>query len=348
MMARVLVLAMTLVQLAGCSALAASGVGDPSDVADPTVVARLWRAYSRISPSANAGNLLVTVVLARSDDGGLGWGDQQVLAVGRDLGGGLTEFNETPTLTWDGGAGVWVVIWDHRLASGGVVLAGEEWLGVKTTPGLGLGFGAEAKLVAGTTYDAGNSFAPGATQFALPPQLADCVQLQEPSGLTSSGGYFLSVDCVTAAGARRVELLERQHGPEALVWRGTLLGHDDILAFGQAYGGVYPQLKDFRVFTESNMLSLRGENWLLVSPVIFNPSPHNFGCVVFKIQDLATASLVRLSPLDSPWVFQYVSQVQDTGACTWAGVEETGGIQVSRFDSVSGSLTISPTRGYIQ
>lgn len=348
MMGRVLVVVMVLVQLVGCSALAASGVGDPSDVADPSTPARLWRVYSRISPSANAGNLLVTVVLARSDDGGLVWGDQAVLAVGRDLGGGLTEFNETPALVWDGGANAWVVIWDHRLASGGVVLAGEEWLGVKTSPGLSQSFGAEGKLVAGSAYDSGNSFSPGSTQFSLPSQLADCVQLQEPSGLTSLKGYFLSLDCVTASGARRVELLERQHGPEALVWRGTLLGHDDILAFGQAYGGVYPQLVDFRVFTESNLLTLRGENWLLVSPVVFNPSAHNYGCLVFKIQDLATASLVKLSPGDSPWVFQYVSPIQDSGACTWAGMEETGGIQVSRFDSASGNLTISPTRGYIQ
>lgn len=348
MMALAVAVVMTLASLSGCAAMAASGVGDPSDVVDPSIAARIWRAYSQIRPSANPGNLLVSLLLARSDDGGLVWGDQQVLATGRDLGGGLTEFNETPTLVWDGGARAWVVIWDHRLASGGVALAGEEWLGVKTTPALAQFFGAEGKLIAGSAYDSGNAFAPGATQFPLPSQLADCVQLQEPSGLTNPSGYFLSLDCVTASGARRVELLERMHGSESLVWRGTLLGHDDVLAFGKAYGGVYPQLVDFKVFTESNLLTLRGEDWLLVSPVVFNPQAHNFGCLVFKIQDLASASLVRLSPGDSPWVFQYVSQVQDSGACTWAGTEETGGIQVSRFDSVSGSLTISPTRGYIQ
>jgi hypothetical protein len=309
-------------------AWAASGAADPSDVNDPVAPWSIWRAYSRVAPSVNAGNLLVSTVIAASGDAGRGFSDVSTLNTAVDYPGGVTENHETPSLVNDDQG--WGVIWDHHLAMNGAPWPTYAWLGMKRTAYVWDGWGAEQKLIAGSSYDPYNSMNPGWPLFVLPSQMADCALLSEPGALAApGGGYYLSVDC-TAGWMRRTELLKINGG--TLTYLGTLLKASDAPLFAAVYGQAFRPLAQTKAFTETDLVQVGNSIYLLASPVVFDPTPHNQGCVVFIVTDIGTAQLYR-TPNGSPFASRYIAGLPNQGACTYASHEV--GVWASRFDPES-------------
>jgi hypothetical protein len=256
-------------------AWAASGAADPSDVNDPGSAWGVWRAYSRVAPSVNAGS------------------------------------------PWPQFA----------------------WLGVKRSTYPWIGWGAEQKLIAGSGYDPYNPMNPGWPLFTLPSQMADCELLSEPGALAASGGgYYLSVDC-TAGAVKRIELLKINSG--TLTYLGTLLKAADALLFAAVYGQAFPPLAQTKAFTEADLVQVGSSIYLLVSPVVFDPTPHNQGCAVFIVTDIGTARLYRAAN-GAPFALKYLAGLPNQGACTYASHEV--GVWASRFDPESApELTLMQT-----
>ena len=318
-------------------AWAASGAADPSDANDPGSAWGVWRAYSRVAPSVNAGNLLLSTVIAASGDAGQTFSDVATPNVAVDYPGGVTDNNETPSLVNDDQG--WALIWDHHLEMNGAPWPQFAWLGVKRSAYPWGGWGAEQKLIAGSGYDPYNSMNPGWPLFALPSQMADCELLSEPGALAApGGGYYLSVDC-TAGAVKRIELLKINSG--TLTYLGTLLKAADALLFAAVYGQAFPPLAQTKAFTEADLVQVGSSIYLLVSPVVFDPTPHNQGCALFLVTDIGTAQLYRAAN-GAPFALKYLAGLPDQGACTYASHEV--GVWASRFDPESApELTLMQT-----
>lgn len=165
------------------------------------------------------------------------------------------------------------------------------------------------------------------------PELSNCAAFTEPALFHERGATYLATYCVVYEnGARKpvkermVLLRERAQGYE---WVGTLLDGADAVRMGV----------DF--IEQADLARARdGSIVLLATPIFEKADPRHRGCVVYEVEDLGTASLVRDS---SGALLPRVHISADgnglgPGLCTYDVASETGVLLVmTKFD-----LTSSP------
>jgi hypothetical protein len=272
----------------------------------------LWMSYSTVNASVNDPVLLtVNTRLASSTDAGQSWTDAGVVPnVTQEFlvspGPPLPDYwaawrYEVSRLVYDphdtDGNRRWKLVWHRYLAAH---LPGEAearrlfehgWIGYATaaTPN---GPWTERKLFVGSAYDTANNATIGVPEYNLAtlfPGLSGCEVFTEPGLLgsaaatPSANNIYVSLHC---AGTTNKIVLLRCTGnfaPNNCTYLGDLLDASEANQFapvGESYSG----------FSASELVAAGGRNFLIVSPV---SGEYYRGCLVFEIQDLDSAALVR-------------------------------------------------------
>jgi hypothetical protein len=271
---------------------------------DPSVAAespsgRVWMAYSEASGwPHDPTTIVLSTRMAHSDDGGFTWGDDGAINLGADLPDSGSRppgvwVHETPRLLYDPWGTPeerWLLFW-HRYVklARGVQDFRRSWIGLRTAPHpLSLSYSSpERKLLAGRAYDRGDDGVIGPPEVRLPdlhPDLAHCDVPSEMGALATPDAIYLSVNCATrpAVLVRQV-LLRRPRATGRWEYVGTLSDAGDARAMG--YAG----------FSATELVQQDGRSYLFVTPE--NPSNFYRGCLVFEIESLDGARLVRRDSL---------------------------------------------------
>lgn len=151
----------------------------------------------------------------------------------------------------------------------------------------------ERKLFVGSGYDASNDVTIGPPEYdlsTLDAGLSDCQLFTEPGMLVKSAAVpsgsnvYVSLHC---AGTTHKIVLLRCTGsfaPNNCAYLGDLLTAAEAQQFA-------PLGETYVAFSASELVSAGGRDYLIVSPM--SPDDLYLGCLVFEIQDLDTAALIR-------------------------------------------------------
>ncbi len=161
------------------------------------------------------------------------------------------------------------------------------------------------------------------TQFA---ELPDCATFTEPALLEHGGATYLALNCIAISGstvnpsAFRMVLLKR----EGTAWSyvGVLFNADDARALGGTD------------LTQGNLAHTKSGGVVLIATLADDTkTPIHRGCYVFRVNDLATASIGRDATGAPDWSIHVQSPSDHLGAglCTYSAASETG-IVITRFD----------------
>ncbi len=288
-----------------------TGVG-PNGIFDPSITAdaggTLWMAHSEVRFSPVTNKLLnVRTRIASSDDGGANWADAGIVNnfiefTAPDPSGG-SDWNavwqqEVSRIEYDAGdadtSRRWKLLW-HRYVYAydpdtelTVPIHEHGWIGLKVAANpAGLAAASERKLFTGTWY---NSAINGASEFPLASTytaLSDCALFTEPGVLAVNDGVYVALFCAPDSNlpnaTGKIALLKCTHtAPKAFAacsYLGNLLVDDEAATHG-AYTG----------FSAPDLVQAGGKYYLIVTPT--NNDGYR-GCLVYEIENLATASLVR-------------------------------------------------------
>lgn len=318
------------------------GVFDPAPMSDGTT--SLWMSYSMVRPSPNLPAMnQVRTRIASSPDGGRSWTD-----LGIDPNGlGYDDF-QVP----DGSGGAmwatwryevsrllhdpddipnrrWKLLWHRVLAIGAGPVFQDGWVGLATAPSASGPWSAERKLFTGSAYNSTdmNAFI-GAPEFPLaalhPAQLGACPAFTEPGILARNDGIYVSLQCAPVG---KILLLRCDRAFSSCAYLGDLLAGSEAAQFslaGQSLNG----------FSASELVDVGGTAYLIVTG--YEPPPDTYrGCLVFRIADLATASLERSS--GAPVLVKRVagSSGSFNGACGYHAAASGSGVIYSEFGSAS-------------
>jgi hypothetical protein len=330
----------TAIEVAG--APAANGVFDASLTEDGA--GALWMSYSAVNVSPNDPLLpQVGTRLARSADQGRHWTDAGVapnspldVRVPDGQGGNTwaTWQYEVSRLLYDPYATDanqrWKLLWHRYLQAdlGGSAqrLFQHGWIGLATAPSASGPWSGERKLFAGAAYDPVNDATLGIPEYNLAAlyagagQLGACLAFTEPGMLATASGIYISLKCATGAATGKVILLRcgNAFAAGSCVYRGDLLADGEAQAFapsGESYDG----------FSASELVAAGGANYLFVTPTQ-SPGDQYRGCLVFAVQNLEAATLVRDAG-NRPLAVKRIGGASSFhGACGYAAGASASGI----------------------
>ncbi|MGD8571927.1 MAG: hypothetical protein PVH98_05660 [Gammaproteobacteria bacterium] len=335
----------------------ANGMFDPAPTVDGSY--NLWMSFSIVEPSSVDPVLShVNTRIASSTDGGLTWQDAVVapnttsdFQVPDGSGGtyNATWHYEVSRLFYDPYASDpnerWKILW-HRFL--GVDINGvytplfeHSWIGLSTAPAPGGPWSSERKLFVGTLYDTANDTTIGPPEFDLPALFPDnlelglCAAFTEPGVLVKSDGVYISMLC-GAGPAGKTVLLQCSHDLSSCDYLGDFLLNSEAAQFE------YPD-QDFEGFSASELFTINSTDYLMVTPN--NPTTDVYrGCLVFQIQDLASAQLVRQN--GNPVLIKRIDGELDTfrGACGYHEALTESGILLSQHTSAVPQFHIMATK----
>ena len=315
-----------------------NGIFDPAPMAD--TAGNLWMSHSSVQPSSNVPAMnRVRTRIASSPDHGNTWTD-----IGVDPNGIATADFQVPdgsggTLwaTWrfevsrllydpdDIPARRWKMLWHRVLAIPAGSLFQNGWVGLATAPAPGGPWSAERKLFTGTLYNATDMDAfIGAPEFPLAAQynaqLGGCIAFTEPGMLARSDGIYVSLQCATLG---KIILLRCDRAFSACDYRGDLLAAGEAAQFSQSG-------QSLNGFAASELVDVGGTPYLIVTG--YEPPPDTYrGCMVFRIADLAAASVERSG--GNPVLVKRVSGTAGSfnGACGYHAEASGSGIIYSEY-----------------
>lgn len=317
------------------------GVFDPAPTSDGT--ANLWMSYSMVRPSPNLASMnQVRTRIASSADSGRTWTD-----LGIDPNGlGYDDF-EVPNgsggrqwATWryevsrllhdpdDIPSRRWKVLWHRVLAIGSGPIFQDSWVGLSTAPAITGPWSPERKLFTGSAYNSADmdTFigAPEIPVATLSSALGGCEVPTEPGMLARAEGIYVSLQCAPAG---KIVLLRCDRAFSTCSHLGDFLAADEAAQFslsGQSLNG----------FSASELVEVGGAAYLIVTG--YEPPPDTYrGCLVFRVADLASASLERSG--GKPVLVKRVagSSGSFNGACGYHTAASGSGIIYSEYSSVS-------------
>ncbi|EPG75312.1 hypothetical protein LEP1GSC058_1942 [Leptospira fainei serovar Hurstbridge str. BUT 6] len=326
----------------------AYGIFDPSVVMDRQSN-KIYMSYSAVDPSYRwpvEHPHAISTRLAYSLDKGLTWNDSG-LAIneaedeeGQKL--SLKLFGRSPKpMTWNQEVSSlifdanaprserWKLFW-HRYP----LIDGERkfeygWIAFKQAESPEqLASAKEIKLFSGKYYDSAADQYLGTPQVQLNrihPELSDCVAFTEPSAFIKEKRLYLALSCADGNlpwNGRQI-LLNRQDGNWNYV--GILLDNrrdsDGLQIAGNSFTG----------FSAPELIAVRDKTYLAVTPTTNGENPAYHGCIVFEIEDLDSAKILRESKfLKISKVVPGNSELHN-GACSYLNVmSETGGFLLSQ------------------
>lgn len=322
-------LALLMTGLASARADTIAWAADATDFNDNQSSA-IWRAYSKVRFGRYANQFILETWASRSSNGGSTFSDVVKVNSSADQSNGITHVNETPSIAYvpANSARPWVLVWDDHYLQNGQVMAPIAWLGMRTAVSPAGPWSTESKLLAPAPYNPANPLNPGAPSFALPPQMQDCMYLQETAIYPADTGFFLSADCVSPNG-RRVEFLRVDMPTLALTYLGTLISPADVTAFAQRYGGNYPNAP-FAVTEGGLSRGADGLPYFLATPVTKDSQGHPkpSGCVVIPMADL-NSGLIARDESGAPLLQKTLGTQQGTGGCSYASNSIAGGVSMN-------------------
>jgi hypothetical protein len=277
-----------------------NGVFDPAPMSDGA--GNLWMSYSMVRPSSNLASMnQVRTRVASSPDKGVTWTDIGVdpnnqatadFEVPDGSGGRMwaTWRFEVSRLLYDPDDVVdrrWKMLWHRVLAIGAGPIFQDGWIGLATAPAPGGPWSAERKLFTGSAYNSADMDAfIGAPEFPLATlssaQLGGCAVPTESGMLARADGIYVSLQCAPAG---KIVLLRCDRAFSTCAYLGDLLAASEAAQFslaGQSLTG----------FSASELVEVGGTTYLIVTG--YEPPPDTYrGCLVFRVADLATASVER-------------------------------------------------------
>lgn len=306
------------------------GYGDPSLEADET--GRLWLAYSWLDTTVSPGTLVdftVRTHLARSDDGGRSFtfvraANEIERRAHWDDGtrSGIVE-HEVSTLVREP-SGSWQLLWlDYFDELGDGPMNRSDF------------FFSRAR--AATPEELGDTIEPwirgsAATASVGAPHvlssvagLEDCLAFTEPGLVAAEGSTWLAAGCLwLESGELRDRLVLLRETPDGYQLAGTLLDGAD----GARLGADRMEQADLAFARDGSLL-------LFVTPIVAAGDPMHQGCVVYDVEDLATARL-RRDASGAPIARAVITADGNglgPGLCTYDAASETGVLLViTRFD----------------
>jgi hypothetical protein len=326
----------------------ANGMFDPAPTVDGANT--LWMSFSIVEPSpVDAVLSHVSTRVARSDDGGLSWQDTGVppnststFQVPNDT---TPDPGDTLNATWQYEVSHliydpddtnpdrrWKILW-HRFL--GVDINGTRvsvlehgWIGMKTAPAPDGPWSAERKLFVGTLYNSVNDATLGPPEFDLPAlfpgndNMGLCAAFSEPGVLVKTDGIYISMLCGAGAAGKTV-LLRCDHALANCDYLGDFLLNSEAAQFENAG-------QDFEGFSASEMFTVGNTDYLMVTPN--TPSQDLYrGCLVFEINDLASAMLRRQG--GAPVLLDRIEGEAGSfrGACGYHPALTASGVLLSQF-----------------
>lgn len=323
-----------------------NGIFDPSPRNDGT--GNLWMSFSTVDVSANDASLTeVRTRIASSTDGGMTWTDAGVdpnnnstpdLQVPNPGGGGNVWADwhyEVSCLLydpWDTDASRrWKMMWHRMLyvSLGGASVPSVEnsWIGLSTAATPDGTWSAERKLFAGSSYASDNSIigAPEIQLDALHSALNGCAAFTETSMLARPDGIYVSLQCAGSSG--KIVGVRCDHAFSACSYLGDFLSNSEAAQFSQGSQAL-------NGFAASELVTVGNNDYLIVTPYE-PPSDAYRGCLVFRISNLSTATLVRSG--GTPTLVKRLSGTSGSfnGACGYNENATGSGIIYSEYDSSS-------------
>ncbi|EQA43379.1 hypothetical protein LEP1GSC050_1745 [Leptospira broomii serovar Hurstbridge str. 5399] len=326
----------------------AFGIFDPSVVMDRQLN-KIYMSYSAVDPSYRwpvEHPHTVSTRLAYSIDKGLTWNDSGIVIneaedeLGQKL--SLKLFGRSPKpMTWNQEVSSlifdasaprserWKLFW-HRYP----LIDGERkfeygWIAFKQAESPEqLAIAKEIKLFSGKYYDSAADQYLGTPQVRLNEihsELRDCAAFTEPSAFIRENSLYLALSCADGNlpwNGRQI-LLSRRDGN----WNyaGILLDNrrdsEGLLIAGNSFTG----------FSAPELIAVRNKTYLIVTPTTNDENPAYHGCMVFEIEDLESARILReAKSLKISKVIPGNSELHN-GACSYLNVSsETGGFLLSQ------------------
>lgn len=318
------------------------GIFDPAPMSDGTT--SLWMSYSMVRPSPNLASMdQVRTRIASSPDQGRTWTDLGIdpnglsyddFQVPNGSGGAMwaTWRYEVSRLLYDPDdipSRRWKLFWHRVLAIGSGPIFPDSWIGFSTAPAIAGPWSVERKLFTGSDYNSADMDAfIGAPEFPLaalhPTQLGGCVAFTEPGVLARGDGIYVSLQCATAG---NIVLLRCDRAFSSCTYLGDLLAGTEAAQFslpGQSLNG----------FSAPELVDVGGTTYLIVTG--YEPPPDTYrGCMVFRVADLATASLERSGGV--PVLVKRVAGKSGSfnGACGYHAAASGSGIIYSELSGAS-------------
>jgi hypothetical protein len=328
-----------------------NGIFDPAPMAD--AAGNLWMSHSSVQPSANVPAMnRVRTRIASSPDHGNTWTDIGVdpnslatadFQVPDGSGGTLwaTWRFEVSRLLYDPDdipARRWKMLWHRVLAIPSGPIFQDSWVGLATAPAPGGPWSAERKLFTGTAYNATDMDAfIGAPEFPLAvqygAQLGGCPVFTEPGMLARSDGIYVSLGCAPLG---KIFLLRCDRAFSACDYRGELLAAGEAAQFSQSG-------QSLNGFSASELVDVGGTPYLIVTG--YEPPPDTYrGCLVFRIADLATATVERRA--GAPVLVKRVAGTVGSfnGACGYHPAASGSGIIYSEYTSATQKFHLFASR----
>lgn len=283
------------------------GVFDPAPVWDG--VTSLWMSHSSVNWSSDDPALSqVHTRIALSQDGGASWVDTGIdpnhsnllpdfqVTVGVDMIWATWRFEVSRLFhdPYDRDANRrWKMLWHRVLAIGNptpTALFQNSWIGYSSAASPVDSWSDERKLFTGLLYNnadmdpiIGPPEFPLNTTFSA--DLGGCTVITEPGVLARSEGIYISLHCT---GEKKIILLRCDRSFSNCDYLGDLLSADDAAAFSRN-----DQPIDF--FSAPELVETTTATYLIVTGVVEESAVDNRynGCLVFRVSDLANASLDR-------------------------------------------------------
>lgn len=335
------------VEISVANSPATDGIFDPAPMADGA--GHLWMSYSDVTTSPNDANLgMVHTRVASTTDAGDTWTD---IDVDPNNTAGSVDFQmnsywltwryEVSRLLYDpddlDSSRRWKILW-HRYAAltGNIRLFQYGWIGLSTAAAPDGPWSPERKLFTGTLYN-NTALDPiighkdmdpiiGTPEFSLTthPSLGNCLTFTEPGMLSRSDGIYISLQCAAAAPTEgKIVLLRCERDFSTCAYIGDLLKNDEAAQFSLSG----PSLTGFAA---PELVESGGTAYLIVTGQETEPYR---GCLVFRVSDLAAASVERSN--GNPVLVKRIAGTAGSfnGACGYHADATGSGIIYSEINS---------------
>ncbi|MES9972420.1 MAG: hypothetical protein ABW092_20495 [Candidatus Thiodiazotropha sp.] len=322
------------------------GIFDPAPTWDGDTT--LWMSHSSVNLSSDDPLLFqVHTRIATSQDGGASWVDTGTDPNNASL---LPDFQitvgvDTFWATWrfevsrlfydpyDSDANRrWKILWHRVVAIGNptpAALFQNSWIGYSSAASPDGAWHDERKLFTGSLYNSADMDPIiGSPEFPLDTtynsELGNCTLFTEPGVLARSEGIYISLHCT---GENKIVLLRCNRAFSNCEYVGDLLTAADAVPFSLS-----DQPIDF--FSASELVDTATATYLIVTGVVETDDRYN-GCLVFKVSDLASATLERSG--GEPVLVTLVNGNSGSfnGACGYDPHDTADGIIYSEFTPTS-------------
>lgn len=278
---------------------AAGGIFDPGPAIGGD--SSLWMNYSEVDAHPDDARLpVVNSRLAKSLDGGLSWDDigavnlrEPITLPAPNDAIPAAWIHEVARLAYDeyAPAGTeWKLIWHRYLTiyNGAKLRLFEHgWMGLRSAPSPEGPWSDERKLFTGLGYDTANDVTIGAPEFPLhnvfpaASDLGEIVLYTEPALLVRPEGIYVAMLGATMDSGKIV-LLRCSHDFSSVEYLGAFLDGSEAAQFGAEFDG----------FSAPEFAETDSATYLMVT-LTEPPGGLYRGCLVFEIESLADATVVR-------------------------------------------------------